>query len=661
MAYGNTLVDRIISSYLDDFVAKNDHLKDFDRDHAFELFINDLIISRDYPEEYDTDAVSVRGMNDLGMDGVAIVVNEHLVFSVEDIRYFTTQLHRLDARFIFIQTKTSPGFDGGEIGKFLFGVRAFFNPIGVANEKVRSAYDLKEAIYNSSKDMDAAPRCDLFYASLGKWSNEPHLQHLVKTELNLLRSTNLFSDVTFTPLDAEMIKASYRELNRKVSKEIVFERHTNLPAIAGVEQAYIGSLPATEYLKLICDEGGRLQRSLFYDNVRDFQGNNSVNQDISKTLNDSTLRDRFIVLNNGITIVSKSLTQVGPKFKLSDFQIVNGCQTSHVLFYNRQHLSGAEIPIKLIITQDAEVTNSVIRATNRQTEVKEEAFESLNPFQKELEEFYERVEGDNSTNRLYYERRSKQFDQTQVNRKKVVSLTAQIKSFVAMFLSEPHSTHRYYGELMEAKRAQMFVADHSPFPYYIAAKAYIFLEAMFSNVELERKHIPFKYQMLMVFRLLAESSTFPALNNRKEMDKYCGPLLSLLKDEKKGRELFACAASIVEKTKAHRDYGPQISRIKTFTTALIEAAGKSSEAIVPIHRERGFVVKFSEIKGFGFIKPENSKGEEKDLYVHAKDIRGTGYRSLNEGELVEFTRVVAPQGPRARATDVSRSHDAKTV
>lgn len=228
-----------------------------------------------------------------------------------------------------------------------------------------------------------------------------------------------------------------------------------------------------------------------------------------------------------------------------------------------------------------------------------------------------------------------------------------------MFLSEPHSTHRYYGELMEAKRAQMFVADHSPFPYYISARAYIFVEAMFSRGELDRKHIPFKYQLLMVFRLLAESSTFPALNNRKAMEKYCEPLLSLLKDETKGRELFVRAATIVESTKTNRDYGPQISRIRSFTTALIEAAGKSSAAVVPIHRERGFVVMFSEIRGFGFIKPENSKGDEKDLFVHAKDIRGTGYRSLNEGELVEFTRVVAPQGPRA--TDVSRSHDAKTV
>jgi hypothetical protein len=73
---------------------------------------------------------------------------------------------------------------------------------------------------------------------------------------------------------------------------------------------------------------------------------------------------------------------------LKDFQIVNGCQTSHVLFRNRALLQNVFVPIKIIVTADAEVTNLITKGTNRQTEVKVEAFESLNPFQKELEEFY---------------------------------------------------------------------------------------------------------------------------------------------------------------------------------------------------------------------------------------------------------------------------------
>ena len=91
------------------------------------------------------------------------------------------------------------------------------------------------------------------------------------------------------------------------------------------------------------------------------------------------------------------------------------------------------------------MANQIIKATNRQTEVKLEAFESLSPFHRTLEEFYASFLTD-ATKRLYYERRSKQYANTPVKPTAIVSLSAQAQSFLGMFLNEPHSTHRYYGE-----------------------------------------------------------------------------------------------------------------------------------------------------------------------------------------------------------------------
>jgi hypothetical protein len=59
------------------------------------------------------------------------------------------------------------------------------------------------------------------------------------------------------------------------------------------------------------------------------------------------------------------------------------------------------------VTDDIDITNMVIKATNRQTEVKVEAFESLQPFHKQLEDFYNTFK---DIKPLYYERRSKQYD-----------------------------------------------------------------------------------------------------------------------------------------------------------------------------------------------------------------------------------------------------------
>ena len=144
------------------------------------------------------------------------------------------------------------------------------------NEQIKHLRALKDHIYASSIDMDESPICHMYYVTTGKWMDDANLMARINSEVTILNDTNLFSMVKFTPIDSEGIKDIYRQLKRKIVKEIPFEKHTILPLIDGVQEAYIGILPCTEYIKLICDSEGNIQRSLFYDNVRDFQGNNPV-------------------------------------------------------------------------------------------------------------------------------------------------------------------------------------------------------------------------------------------------------------------------------------------------------------------------------------------------------------------------------------------------
>ncbi|HEX9119716.1 MAG TPA: hypothetical protein VF840_04195, partial [Terriglobales bacterium] len=95
---------------------------------------------------------------------------------------------------------------------------------------------------------------------------------------------NLLSSVEFVPLDGEALKKLYRDLKQKIVREFVFDKHTILPQINGVQEAYIGIVPCHEYIKLICDDDGALNRRLFFDNVRDFQGHNPVNSEIEATI-----------------------------------------------------------------------------------------------------------------------------------------------------------------------------------------------------------------------------------------------------------------------------------------------------------------------------------------------------------------------------------------
>lgn len=59
--------------------------------------------------------------------------------------------------------------------------------------------------------------------------------------------------------------------------------------------------------------------------------------------------------------------------------------------------------------------------------------------------------------------------------------------------------------------------------------------------------------------------------------------------------------------------------------------------------ERGKVKWFNESKGYGFIERESGS----DVFVHYKAIAGEGYRSLSEGNEVEFEIEEGPKGPQA--------------
>ena len=60
-------------------------------------------------------------------------------------------------------------------------------------------------------------------------------------------------------------------------------------------------------------------------------------------------------------------------------------------------------------------------------------------------------------------------------------------------------------------------------------------------------------------------------------------------------------------------------------------------------KEQGTVKWFNASKGFGFIQRQSGE----DVFVHFSAIQGDGYRSLNEGQAVEFEVIPGPKGMQA--------------
>ena len=200
-------------------------------------------------------------------------------------------------------------------------------------------------------------------------------------------------------------------------------------------------MPASEFKKLIVDEGGsEILTSIFEDNVRDWQGWKTVNSGIRETLQ-SDRRSKFVLMNNGVTIITRNLTRVGDKFTISD-QIVNGCQSSNVLFEQREIGDDVMVPLRLIHTLDDTIKELITTATNSQTDIKPEQFSSRRNFARGLEQFFATFPEEQ---RLYYERRDGQHDRGSEPKVRVIDIATVLEAMPRYLWKRPTRLPRITG------------------------------------------------------------------------------------------------------------------------------------------------------------------------------------------------------------------------
>ena len=344
-----------------------------------------------------------------------------MVTDVEAFDEHAGRSNSLDVQFIFVQAERSPNSDSSKIGQFQYGVEDYFkkSPTLPRSKKIIEAAAIKSAIYaKSSRFKKGNPICRLFYVTTGEWTSDPLLEARRKSTISDLQSLGIFREVHFSCIGRTGIQNLYNRTKNAISREFLFENRTVIPEIHGVTEAYLGFVPASIFLSIIADDDGEIIKSLFYDNVRDWENYNAVNVEIRETL-ETDSKSLFVLMNNGVTIIAQTIRPTANKFFIEDFQIVNGCQTSHVLADQQKYVDDTVmIPLRLIGTQDENVIAAIIKATNRQTEIKKEQFFALTDFAKKLELYFQALpEG----RKLYYERRYHQYDASTNEKTRIVT------------------------------------------------------------------------------------------------------------------------------------------------------------------------------------------------------------------------------------------------
>ena len=561
-------MDRITKALLDEFIQQN-ALEALAEDKAFEHFAGYLVTAVHYPDSFATDDICVGAGGDCGIDCISVVVNGSLVTEPEEIEDLASTNGYLDVTFIFTQAERSPGFETAKIGQFAFGVRDFFSdkPQLPRNDKMHFYGRIWQAILERSRLFKKGnPQCFLYYVTTGKWTDDQNLTIRRDAARKDVEDLGLFRRVAFDCVDAERLQRLYRESQNAVSVEITFSQNTPIPDIPGVDQAYLGLLPAPEYLKLVENETQEMLTAIFYDNVRHWQEWNPVNNEIRNTLSDIATRVLFPLLNNGITIVARRINPIPRRFLIEDYQVVNGCQTSFVLHECRDLLDDKTmIPVRIIATRDESIKNAIIKATNRQTQVSDEQLFALSDFPKQLEAFFPTFEG---KRKLYYERRSRQYNSVPgIEKVRVVNMTMLVRAFASMFLKLPHRTTRNYKALLRQIGTDIFNKEHRLEPYYVSAFAHYRLEYLFRNQTIDAELKPARYHILLAFRMLTQPENPPPMNSH-QMEKYCQTITEILWDDDNCKDTFIKSAAhvlTVADGNLHRDN----IRTEPFTNSLL--------------------------------------------------------------------------------------------
>lgn len=227
-------------------------------------------------------------------------------------------------------------------------------------------------------------------------------------------------------------------------------------------------------------------------------------------------------------------------------------------------LDNVYVPLRLIVTSDENVRNSIIKATNRQTEVKPDQLYALSDFQKKLEAYFETFTGDK---RLYYERRSMQYADEDAEKVRIVSIQQQIRVFGSMFLSQAHKGH--YGRALASSVGKgIFAKHHRLEPYYVSAYAYYKLESFFRRKALDAKYKPARYHLLFVARRLFENvrrnAALPAMHS-SEMQRFSDEIMAILWDDAKALALFKESAKVLDQSLKGRVLERRLTKTEGFT------------------------------------------------------------------------------------------------
>lgn len=519
---------RITKTHLDSFV-KSHGFEQLEEPKQFELFVNYSVLSAKLVNSYEIDDVTSSDADD-GIDGVAIIIDEELVISSEDDEdCFNTGRKNHDVEVVFIQAKTGEGFDLGDFLKFKESILRFatsenYESNDTVQNNAREIFDV--VLANVPKIRGGKPNITARFVTTGIYRKPDALENGKNDFSAQLTDLGYFGNIDIHFLGREEITNLWISTYETVSSELQMFSNAALPKIHGIDEAYLAVVKASDLVdNLLMNEDGNLRTHVFQENVRAFLGiENPVNESIAKTLEEINQSTRFPVLNNGITIVSPDVRVQGSVLHLENFQIVNGCQTSNVLFECRKNLNDSVmVNLKVVETSNEDVFADLVRATNSQSKVEETQFLSLRPVVKRVEEYFNTFDGQDG--RLYFERRDRQYVGRDIPAVRTFNVNVAAKAVASMFFERPDLAYRYPKQMYQQLGNEIFSDDTKESVFYAACLSLYRLHLLVASADIPQNMRKYKWHILVLVRAIVAGKNIPKINSRK-MEQYTAKLIS---------------------------------------------------------------------------------------------------------------------------------------
>lgn len=423
------------------------------RDEVFEFFVFEQLL-KDYDlAKEEISFGSVDGRNDGGIDGFFIFVNGHLL---ADTDKFVWPKSGSILEIWIITCKHHDTFKQAPLDNLVASISELFD-FSVENENLKGDYSEELLIQRSNFKMAyrktssklTSFKLNYFYASRGNTedigesivSRGGQLEQIAKDSFG--NCTTIFSFCGST----ELIELYRKKPN--FTLELPFSDYLSS------SETYILLAKLKDYYNFITDQN-KLRRYLFDSNVRDFMGLNRVNEDIKNTLHNENSPD-FWWLNNGVTILATNAVIVGKSIQIQDIQIVNGLQTSESLY--RYFSSGGNdtknrsVLVKVIVSNNTENRDEIIRATNNQTTVELAALHATDKIQRDIEDALK-------LNDFFYERRTNYYKNQGIAPDKILTPLFLASGFVNLILKAPEQATNLKAKFMRNEDSYNKVFSH---------------------------------------------------------------------------------------------------------------------------------------------------------------------------------------------------------